>query len=569
MADYIYTLETRLSPDQMRAVKLVEEQARVHDMNVYVTGGTVRDLLTGFQVRDLDFTVEGNPQKLQKDLEKHGVRTEHWDEDRKVLRLLFAGNVRGEIDMAHTERFEKTGKPPVITPAGISEDLRRRDFTVNAMALSLNEGSRGLFMDPTNGAADVELKLIRVLHNYAFLEDPSRLVRAVRFATRWHWELEERTRARFDSAKENNYIEYLPDRARGIEMAQIAFEDNPFEVMKALEKEGWLEVLNPHWSTSKVDQPGLQNLMRVKQQLWEIGVEVDAAPAMLYFLTAKLNDKDVADMQKRMPNKSLVERWKSLEEDAEKLAKQLAGKEAATASGTWKMLQSAKQEDLLFLAATTKKPNISEKIKNYFGKWRQNLQKFPLPEMTELQITAAMPEYKKIVDDAFLMMLDGKLRTHSEIMKHFKPLAPPPPPPPPPPKRGRAAKAEAAAAAAAAPTGKKGVTPTEAVPAAAPGAVGKKKSAKDVVAASVAPAAVSTKTVPAKGAQVKAEAKTLVKGAPPKSEVKAPAKVAAKAAGKLVAKAPPNPAQKPSKAPQPKAKPKPAPKAAKKAGKKK
>src|SRR5581483_2851420 len=245
MADYIYTMETRLSPDQLRAVNLVQDIARAHEINLYVTGGTVRDFLSGFPIRDLDFTVEGNPQKLQKDLEKQGVRIESWDDEYRILRVLFAGNVRGEIDMAHTERFEKTGKPPVITAAGISEDLRRRDFTVNAMALSLNPGSRGLLLDPTNGAADIELKLIRVLHNYAFLEDPSRLIRATRFATRWHWELEERTKARFESAKENSYIEHMQDRFRGVEIAKIAYEDDPLAVMKALEHEKFLEVLEP------------------------------------------------------------------------------------------------------------------------------------------------------------------------------------------------------------------------------------------------------------------------------------------------------------------------------------
>lgn len=558
MADYIYTLETRLSPDQMRAVNLVQDTARAHDMNVYVTGGTIRDLLTGFAVRDLDFTVEGNPQKLQKDFEKHGVRFEHWDEDYRILRVLFPGNVRGAIDMAHTERFDKTGKPPVIAPAGISEDLRRRDFTVNAMALSLNPGSRGLFLDPTNGAADVELKLIRVLHNYAFLEDPSRLVRATRFQARWHWELEERTKARYDSAKENNYIEYLQDRTRGIEMAQIAYEDDPLGVMKALEKEGWLEVLNPHWTSAKVDQPGLQGLLRVKQQLWEIGVEVDAAPAVLYFLTRKLNDKDAHDMQKRMPNRSLVENWKGLDDDAKELAKRLSGKEAATPSMTWKLLQSAKPEDLLFLAATVKQQNVAEKIKNYFGKWRQVIQKFPLPEMTELLITPSMPEYKQIVDEAFLMMLDGKLRTHSEIMKHFKPLAPPPPPPPPPPKRGRgAAKADAAAAAAgAAKKGAAAAAPT-AADAAKPEAAGKKgaKTAAKVTAA--APAA-----------PAKAEAKAPAKADPKAAAKSAPAKAAPAKAAATTGTAKPDAKKAAKPAPKPVAK-KPAPKPAKKAAKKK
>ena len=72
MADYIYTLETRLSPDQQKAVTLVVDAAKAADMNVYLTGGAVRDIITGFPIRDLDFTVQGNALKLQKDLERLG-----------------------------------------------------------------------------------------------------------------------------------------------------------------------------------------------------------------------------------------------------------------------------------------------------------------------------------------------------------------------------------------------------------------------------------------------------------------------------------------------------------------
>ncbi len=123
-----------------------------------------------------------------------------------------------------------------MTPGTINEDLRRRDFTFNAMALSLNDGSRGLLLDPFNGAADIEARLIRVLHSYAFLEDPSRLIRATRFATRFGWEMEERTRARYDSAREGDYIHFLSSRAIGYEIEQIAHEENPIAVMRALEE---------------------------------------------------------------------------------------------------------------------------------------------------------------------------------------------------------------------------------------------------------------------------------------------------------------------------------------------
>jgi tRNA nucleotidyltransferase (CCA-adding enzyme) len=452
MADYIYTLETRLTPDQQKAVTLVQEAAKAAEMNLYLTGGAIRDIVTGFPIRDLDFTVQGNALKLQKDLERAGAVIGDSDDETRTLLLTLPGGVRAEVAMARSERHEKSGKPPVITPATVSEDLRRRDFTVNAMALSLNEGSRGLLMDPFNGAADIEAKLIRLLHNYAFLEDPSRLIRATRFATRFHWPLEERTQARYDAAKENNYIEYIRNSSIGYEIEQIAYEDDPLAILKAYEKEGWLKMLNAHWSSAKVDTSGMGALMKTRQQMNELGYAPEVAPAVLYFLTSRLGDKDVSDIRKAIPRKDLVEAWKDLEDHAKDLAKRLAGKEAATPSRTWQLLSSARPEMILFLAITARQQAVVQKIKNFFTKWRQVQQKVPLLEMAELHITPQLPAYPKIANDVFLLLLDGKLRSRTEILKFLKPLAPPPPPPPPPPpaKRGRGAKAAAAAAAAVA-----------------------------------------------------------------------------------------------------------------------
>ncbi|HXW91367.1 MAG TPA: CCA tRNA nucleotidyltransferase [Terriglobales bacterium] len=451
MADYIYTMEIRLTPDQQRGVNLIQDIARNAGMNLYLTGGAVRDIISGFTIRDLDFTVQGNPLKLEKELERAGAVVSASDEELKTLYLVLPGNVRAEISAARTERYEKTGKPPTTAPATIIEDLRRRDFTVNAMALSLNPGSRGLLLDPFNGAADIESKLLRVLHNYAFVEDPARLIRATRFAARFHWPLEERTQSRYQSAKESNYIEYISPRAVGQELEQIAYEEDPLHILRALEKEGWLKVLHPHWTTAKVDATGLAQLLKTRQQMNELGYTPDPAAAVLHFLTARLGEKDLADMRKLIPRKDLVAAWKDLGEHAKDLAKRLTGKEAATPARTWKLLSEARPEMTLFLAVTARQQAVAQKIKNFFTKWRQVQQKIPLPEMTELHITPPLPEYPKIAQDVFLLLLDGKLRSRTEILKFLKPLAPPPPPPPPPPpKRKRAAKAASALPAAAA-----------------------------------------------------------------------------------------------------------------------
>src|SRR6267143_3108558 len=344
MADYIYTMEIRLTPDQQKGANLVQEITRAAGMNLYLTGGAIRDIISGFPIRDLDFTVQGNPLKLQKELERAGAVIAAADDDLKTLFLQLPGNVRAEISMARTERYDKVGKPPVVAPATIIEDLRRRDFTINAMALSLNPGSRGLLMDPFNGAADIEAKLIRVLHNYAFVEDPSRLIRASRFAARFHWPLEERTQARYESAKENNYIEYISDKAIGYEIEQLAYEEDPLHIVKVLEKEGWLKVLNPHWTSAKVDTAQLSHLLKTRQQMNELGYAPDPAPTVMYFLTARLGDKDIADLRKQIPRKDLVEAWRDLEDHAKELAKRLSGKEAATPSRTWQLLSGARPE---------------------------------------------------------------------------------------------------------------------------------------------------------------------------------------------------------------------------------
>ena len=447
MADFIYLMETRLSPDQQRALALATDVARAHQMNVYLTGGAVRDIISGFIIRDLDFSVQGNALKLQKDCEKAGAVIESIDETTRTLMVLFPGNVRGEVTGTRSEKYEKPGRPPEITPGTIYDDMRRRDFTVNAMALSLNPGSRGLLTDPFNGMADIEGKVLRILHNYAFYEDPSRLIRATRLSARFHWALEERTQARYDAAKENNYIENISDRTRGHEIEQLAHEEDPINVLKMLEKENWLKVLTPHLSVAKVDASAIAQLFKVKQQMQELGMNPDASPIVMHLLTKKLGS-DISAIQRQIPNKGFVGRWRDLEDDTKEFAKRLAGRDLAQPSQIWKFLMQSRPEYVLFTAITSRPAAVEQKLKNFLNKWPQVRQKLPFPEMAEMRITPEHPDYKKIMDDAFFLLIDGKLRSHNEIVRYLEPYKPPEPPPPPPPvRRGRAAKREAAVAA--------------------------------------------------------------------------------------------------------------------------
>src|ERR1700759_1066888 len=114
MADYIYSMETRLTPDQQSGVNLVQEIARRAGLNLYLTGGTIRDLITGFPIRDIDLSIQGNPLKLQKELEKPGISVRAVDEDLGVLQLRIPGNARADLTMTRAEVYDKPGKPPAV-----------------------------------------------------------------------------------------------------------------------------------------------------------------------------------------------------------------------------------------------------------------------------------------------------------------------------------------------------------------------------------------------------------------------------------------------------------------------
>jgi len=389
-----------------------------------------------------------------------------------------------------------------------------------------------------------------VLHNYAFLEEPVRLIRATRLSARFHWPLEERTQARYDAAKEGNYIEYIGKQAIGYELEQVAHEDDPLHIMRALDKEGWLKVLHPHWNMSKIDAGELGQLVKTRHMMNDLGYSVETGPIVMYFLTRRMGDKDISEIQRMIPRRDFVDKWKHLEQRAHDLAKKLGGREAGTPSGSWKMLSNALPEDMLFLSLTVRQKAADQKLKNFFGKWRQVKEKLPFPEMAELRITPQLPEYQKILDDAFLLLLDGKLRSHSEIMHFLKPYEPPPPPPPPLVKRGRGKAAAAAATpvpGAEAAAGKRGRKATRAAIAAPPMSVATapQPEVKPAAAAKAAPVEATKAQAPiakaaagkestTKSAKAKPAARTASPKKKPVSKKPAAKKVPAKAASKAV-----------------------------------
>jgi tRNA nucleotidyltransferase (CCA-adding enzyme) len=439
MPDYIYLLKNRLSIHQQNALQHIREAAREAGMTVFLVGGAVRDLTSGSPVFDLDVTVQGNALKLKKPLEKAGGKLWGEHEPSRTLFFRFPVGVTVEISSARREEYPKPGKP-VYHWDTILEDLRRRDFTANAMALSLNEHSYGLLMDPLNGVADIEARQLRLVSNYGFLEEPSRLLRATRLVARLGWELDERTQTRFQNAKDENAIEALSPYHRGYELEEIGHEEDGLRVLAAMEAQGWMHHLFPAWSTASADAPGLEEMRKLVTQLQMQGVSPDISAASVHFLTAKLSAKDLAALKAMFVRPGFVGEWDNLDNAAKEFNKQLSGKEAATPSVAWKLFTTADPQAVLWLGLTSKSPAIQAKYKSFFTVWPEARQKVPHALFQELRITPEVPGYEEMISRLFLGVIDGNLETEEQLRAFLEPYSPPAPPPPVTVRRTRGSK---------------------------------------------------------------------------------------------------------------------------------
>jgi len=580
MADYIYLLESRLSKSQQNALTALRAIARERGLTIFLVGGAVRDLTSGSPVRDLDVVVQGNAFKLKKDIEKAGGKIVGEQEAGQALFIQFPRGVKMELGSTLSVTYPKPGKP-VLKPATILDDLRRRDFTANAMALSLNDGSYGLLMDPLNGVADIENRELRLVSNYGFIEDPIRMVRAARLMARLGWQMDEKTAARYETGKQEGYISVASKFQIGYEAEEIVHEEDPLRVLTRLEAEGWMKVLAPYWTAAKVNVAELERLRETQAKLQIQGIYPNTAAANFPLLVAKLSAKEIAELKASFPRQGFVAEIEALEGETKELAAQLTAKTAALPSQAWKLLHSAKPEAVLMVAHGSKNAAIKAKFESFFNEWPQARQKVPYSLMQEMRIAPDLPGYAEFVDSLVFELMDGKLDTPEALKAFLEPFSPPAPPPPVHLRRPRAAKKEskaksrskkAAAEASADPSAtpdanlaeEKPTAPaeiakpvekpapvavkTEAAKTSAPAVkkpVAAKKPSAPAKAAPVAKKPVPAKSGPAVKATVPAKKavpakKTVVKAAPKKALAKAPAK---KVVSKLVAKkAPAKPA---------------------------
>ena len=430
MSDYMYMLESHLSPDQNRAVAEVQAAAGQSRVNLFLTGGAMRDMLAGFHIRDLDFVVEGNALKVAREVaQAAGARLTSADENRKCAELVFAGDVTAQIAMARLEKYARAGAKPQVSPATIQEDLRGRDFTCNAIALSLNKASRGLLLDPMNGLADIERRELRAVSPYGFYDDPSRLLRMIRLQVRLGFAIEERTRMQVANAREAGVENSITARTLGEELRRLAAEDSPAEILKALEEAGLLTLFSPALTGPKVNLPGLAKLEKIcrmapNEERWRAA----RFGPFLYALAEKLAPKERQALAKTVDLSAAdVELWQKLESRSKKLETALGAARIRKPSQVYHLAAAAEPEAVLFLLYHSSLKGVQERLRNHLQKYLPAAREITPEEWASVPGQPGTARYAKAREAFLSNRLDQRPKEPAPPEPEPEPAEPPAP----------------------------------------------------------------------------------------------------------------------------------------------
>ncbi len=432
MSDYMFMLESHLGTDQNRVVSEVQAAAGEAGVSLYLTGGAMRDMLGGFPIRDLDFTVEGNALKIARAVaKKAGAEIVTEDEHRVCAELSFAGGVTAQVAMARRETFPKPGGKPHISPATIHEDLGSRDFTVNAIALSLNRASRGLLIDPTNGLGDLERKELRAAYNYALYDDPSRILRLIRLRVRLGFTIEERTNSQYENARLEHLEGRIAPRRLFEELRDIADDPKAPEILEALEHEKLLSLFSPALAGPKLNLSGVSKLQKARQLIpFGVRFPVENLGLFLYALTEKLSPKEKAVLVKDTAmRKSEVDLWQKLEARAKKLERELKAAKLTRPSQLYAVLSKARGDEVLFLLMRSQLRLVQDRIKNYLQKYLPLAQEVTEEEIRARGVQPGTPKYNKAKEELIAAKLNA--RPKKPAPEEAAPPAPKPPDAPP------------------------------------------------------------------------------------------------------------------------------------------
>lgn len=402
-----------------RLVTLLEEAGQLADrceVSIFVVGGCVRDLLLGIHNLDLDLVVEGDgiafARKLGDILQARVKVHERFG----TAMVLLPDGFKLDVATARTEYYEYPTALPTVEHSSIKKDLYRRDFTINALAVRLNGKGFGDVLDFYGGQRDLNDKVIRVLHGLSFVEDPTRVFRAIRFETRFGFRLGKDTTALIAGAVKMNLFHRLSGHRLLEELKLLCSEREPRQAIKRLADMGLLRFIHPKLSWSDrlekllsaideaIDWYRLLYLDR-KMSVWLV--------YMMGFLEM-LPESGVKDVLKRFPfSEQEATRLKMARVGCHNAIRRLGSKRPLKPAEVYHLLSGLPDETLLIFMAKSKGDTVKRQVSAFLTTYQHVKLNLTGSDLTAMGLKPG-PQFKQILAQLLDARLNGDVRTDTE-----------------------------------------------------------------------------------------------------------------------------------------------------------
>ncbi len=390
--------------------ELLQEAGRVasrHNYRAYAVGGFIRDLLLRRPNLDIDIVVEGDGIEFAKDFaQSYGARVRSYKKFGTAV-VIFPDGFKIDVATARLEYYEYPAALPTVELSSLKLDLYRRDFTINTLAVELDPGRFGQLIDYFGAQRDFKDKAIRVLHNYSFVEDPTRVFRAIRYEQRLGFRIGKHTSNLIVNAVKMNLLVQLSGRRLTNELRLILSEENPAPAIRRMAEYNLLPFLH----SDIIYGPPMERLLAgIRSVLaWhELSFIGNGCSGWLVYLLALADALDSSGLEafcRRMEFSPRLSTW--LQEGRAKaisIGPEFYRKDSLKPSEIYHFLEVLDSEWLLFIMAKTQQEETRRAISLYFRRLREVRPTLRGRDLKEMGITPG-PVYRKILD----RLLDGRL----------------------------------------------------------------------------------------------------------------------------------------------------------------
>ncbi|MCD4720650.1 MAG: polya polymerase, partial [Desulfobacula sp.] len=387
--------------------------------NMFVVGGFVRDLLLNRQIDDIDIVVEGDGIKFAKVYaKKEGCRINTYKKFGTAV-IIFPDNFKIDVASARLEYYKTPAALPIVEKSSIKLDLARRDFTINTLAISLNPDNFGTMIDYFGANRDLKDKTIRTIHNLSFVEDPTRIFRAIKFSNRFGFKIGKVTSNLINNAIKIDSFKNLSGLRVLSELKQIFEEENPIPAIRTMEAYGLEKVIHKELTFIPNTFHLLESVNKILS--WHDLLYIDEPyPRWSVYFMALLN-RCPYNVCEQICNKlkvPLKERGILLEKryKAEKQLNLIENASNYSKEDLYWVLINFKTEFILYMMALAKSDDTRKAISNFYTHQRSIKPYIQGRDLLKIGVPSG-PVFSTILNQILTAKLDGQLKTKKEEIK--------------------------------------------------------------------------------------------------------------------------------------------------------